>query len=558
MKKSIVYIALVLAGIFVGFGLVKIFNSDEKTTEVSSQESEKEQIWTCSMHPEIEQNEPGTCPICGMDLTLKDEAADDVDPNLFSLSERALALADIQTEKVAAKNAGATEKTYTGKIATTDASAQSQSAYVSGRVEKLYVNTTGKMVNKGQTLGTIYSPELLSAQQELLSAYKRKDKNPALFQAVYNKLLEWKMSKKQIEELLESKEVQPHFPIQAMVSGEVVEKLISEGSYVEAGQELFKITDLNTLWGIINIPESEIHRISEGDEVELSTSSQRKISGKVDLIYPLVDSATRTVQLRIELKNSDKKLKPGMLLSAKISGKETEEEGIYISKSAVLWTGKRSVIYVVHRDHGQMHFEMREVDLGNRSDDQYEILAGLTAEEEVVTYGAFTIDAAAQLQGKPSMMAKSQRQEFKISEEDEEILLEIMEYYFELKDVFVSSEVKKIAEEAEKSIEKIGELSFNFEGKTKEFFKIVKDEWHHIAHETENLEYQRLSFKSLNEHLIPIAKEIKTHQETWYLQECPMADHNSGGFWISMESEIINPYFGDEMLNCGGIEEEWK
>src|SRR5699024_9817463 len=202
-------------------------------------------------HPEIQQNEPGTCPICGMDLTPMDNDADDLDPNLFSLTERALALADIQTEKITYENAAAQEKTYSGKIQSTDASSQTQSAYVSGRIEKLYVNTTGKMVNKGQTLGLIYSPELLSAQQELLSAYKRKDKNPAFYKAIHNKLLEWKMSENQIEKLIETQEVQPHFPIQAMVSGEVIEKSVSEGSYVEAGQELFKITDLNTLWGII-------------------------------------------------------------------------------------------------------------------------------------------------------------------------------------------------------------------------------------------------------------------------------------------------------------------
>src|SRR5699024_10716797 len=275
--------------------------------------------------------------------------ADDLDPNLFSLTERALALADIQTEKITYENAAAQEKTYSGKIQSTDASSQTQSAYVSGRIEKLYVNTTGKMVNKGQTLGLIYSPELLSAQQELLSAYKRKDKNPAFYKAIHNKLLEWKMSENQIEKLIETQEVQPHCPIQAMVSGEVIEKSVSEGSYVEAGQELFKITDLNTLWGIIDVPENEISNLSEGDEVELSTTTNEKITGKIDLIHLLLNPTTRTVSLRVELKNQDKKLKPGMLLSAKISGKEVDEEGIFISKSAVLWTGKRSVVYVVHR-----------------------------------------------------------------------------------------------------------------------------------------------------------------------------------------------------------------
>src|SRR5699024_10662664 len=216
-----------------------------------------ETIWTCSMHPEIEEDEPGECPICGMDLIPKDDAEDEIDADLFTLSERALSLADIQTERVTDTLSGLKTNSYTGKIQATDASAATQSAYVAGRIENLQVNTTGKIVQKGQVLGRIYSPELLSAQQELLSAHKRKEHNPALFKAVSNKLKQWKWSQNQIDQLIETEEVQPYFPIQAMVSGEVIEKLVSEGSYVEEGQELFKISDLNNLWAVIDVPEAE-------------------------------------------------------------------------------------------------------------------------------------------------------------------------------------------------------------------------------------------------------------------------------------------------------------
>lgn len=559
MKKSVLYIVLVLIGVLVGVGIAKFYqNSSPQASSQNLGQEEEEIIWTCSMHPEIRQNEPGLCPICGMDLTPMDNDNESLDPNLFTLSERALALADVQTEIVNQQNSESGERNYTGRIEATDASGQVQSAYVSGRIEKLHVNTTGKMVRKGQVLGTIYSPELLSAQQELLSAYKRKDQNPSLYKAISNKLLQWKWTQKQIDELIEKGEPQAYFPIQAMVQGEVIEKYVSEGSYVEAGQELFRINNLSNLWGIIDIPESEASQFKEGDQVNLSTSSQKDIQAKIDLVHPLVDPLTRTVQLRVELPNTDKKLKPGMLVRAKIQGKgNLETKGIYISKSAVLWTGKRSLVYVVHRDQGQLHFEMREVELGARLGDQYEILNGLENGEEVVSHGTFTVDAAAQLQGKSSMMNHQKEEQIELTEEDQENLLEVMHFYFELKDVFVSSEADDVADQAEKSITEIEKLHFHLSGKAEKLWNDVLQNWHQIAH-SENIDEQRLYFKNLNISLIPLAKPLKHQDETWYLQECPMADDDQGGFWISLDKEIINPYFGDRMLKCGGIEEEWE
>lgn len=556
MKKSILYSLLILCGAALGVGLVKLLPSNSDSTETADHDHAKEEtIWTCSMHPEIEEDQPGACPICGMDLTPKDEAEDEIDDDLFTLGERALSLANIQTEKVSDTFSTSKINRYTGKIQATDASAATQSAYVAGRIENLQVNTTGKAVQKGQVLGRIYSPELLSAQQELLSAYKRKEHNPKLFKAVSNKLKQWKWSQKQIDDLLKTEEVQPYFPIQAMVSGEVIEKLVSEGSYVKGGQELFKISDLNNLWGVIDVPETEATQFKEGDKVNLFTSGQSEITGKVDLVHPLVDLATRTVQLRVEIPNADRKLKPGMLLRAEIAQQENEEHEVFVTKSAVLWTGKRSVVYVVNRDHNQLHFEMRSVTLGHRSGDYYEILDGLSSEEEVVTHGAFTLDAAAQLQNKPSMMGTEQ--ETQLSKNEEKQLQQVMEYYFKLKDSFVASNPENVAQQAQHIRTKIDEMHLHLEAPWAKDWHAALNAWKKIANE-KDLGEQRLSFKKLNEHLIPIAKHIRNHKNTWYMQFCPMADENNGGYWISLKKEIRNPYYGDKMLDCGSIEEKWN
>lgn len=556
MNKTIVYTAILICGMALGYGLVNFF--DKKDANKSAIEQNEPTIWTCSMHPEIKQEEPGLCPKCNMDLTPMTEDLGGADTNMFQLSERALALANVQTHTINVGNDNVGNKTFTGRIEATDAALKSQSAYVSGRVEQLYVNTTGTMVQQGQTLANIYSPELLSAQQELLSVWKRKDKNPSLYQAVHNKLLQWKWSEAQIQKLIETQEVQSAFPIRAMVSGEVVSKNISEGAYVTAGQELFEIADLQTVWGVIEVPESQANEIAIGNEVSLSTSAQREITGKIDFIHPLVDPSTRTVQIRIEIPNEEKKLKPGMLLHANINTTSTtNEEQIFIPKSAILWTGKRSIVYVAHKENGQTLFEMREVLLGNRNGDSYEVIQGVKPNEEIVTNGTFTIDAAAQLQGRESMMNREDNLAMQLSEENENKLLAFMGYYFELKDVFVSSSAESISEYADNQLDAIEELKITLDEKAQKLWKTVQQQWQHIAQEKQDVVKQRKAFKTLNDHLLPIAKMISSHKETWYVQECPMADNDTGGQWISLEDKIINPYFGDAMLHCGAVEQVW-
>lgn len=555
MNKTFIYIAIMICGMALGIGIVSFFKKDSTTNNTQHEHAEPT-IWTCSMHPEIRQEEPGICPICNMDLTPMEQDAGVADPKMFMLNDRALALANIETYILQEGNQEAASKNYTGRIEATDAAIKSQAAYVSGRIDKLYINTTGEMVQRGQVIASIYSPEFLSAQQELLSVHKRKDSNPALYQAVHNKLLQWKWSEKQIQKLIETQEVQSSFPILSMISGEVVAKSVSEGSYVTAGQELFQIADLQTVWGVVDISEAEINQISLGDEVALLTSTQKEISGKVDFIYPLVNPTTRTVQIRIVIANGDRSLKPGMLVRANIAktAKKIDEQ-LYLPKSSVLWTGKRSVVYVVHKEDGQSLFEMREVVLGGSSGDYYQVLDGIHALEEVVSHGAFTIDAAAQLQGRESMMDRKESFDIKLSEDQKKKLLAFMPYYFQLKDVFVTSNPNAVGEYANKQIHPIHELDIHLEDAADKLWTDLIKQWHTIANESEDIEKQRLAFKALNNDLLPIVREIEIRDNTWHIQECPMADNNTGGQWLSLEDKVINPYFGDAMLHCGSVEE---
>ena len=199
-----------------------------------------------------------------------------------------------------------------------------------------------------------------------------------------------------------------NFPVYATVSGTVTEKLVEQGDFIKQGQPLLKIANLNTVWANFDVYENQIDLFKKGQEVSVSTNANanKEFKGKVDFIDPILNSKTRTITLRVVLNNKDYVFKPGMFVSANIdSVKNENKEILSIPASAVLWTGERSVVYL-KTNPDQTVFEMQEVVLGNQIGNEYEVLEGLLVGNEIVTNGTFTVDAAAQLQGKKSMMNK--------------------------------------------------------------------------------------------------------------------------------------------------------
>ena len=216
----------------------------------------------------------------------------------------------------------------------------------------------------------------------------------------------WKLSEAQINQIVTSGKVKENFPVYATISGTVSEKLVEQGAYIKQGQPLLKIANLNTLWANFDVYENQIGLFKKGQEILITTNAytNKEFKAKVDFIDPILDTKTRTVKLRVVLNNRNNELKPGMFVEGKVKGiNANTEEIVTIPASAVLWTGKRSVVYLKSNDNEPI-FEMQEVILGNRIGTFYEVLNGLKNGDEIVTNGTFTIDAAAQLQGKKSMM----------------------------------------------------------------------------------------------------------------------------------------------------------
>lgn len=406
--QYVLYGLILAAGIFIGRLLFGGHTNHEHASEQVHSETEA-QVWTCSMHPQIRQDKPGKCPLCAMDLIpLKTTgtAVVGADPDAIQLSEEAAALANVQTT-VVSRRKPVKEMSLYGIIKPDERLLRSQVSHVSGRIESLVVNTVGETVRPGQIIATIYSPDLLNAQQELLEAKKLGNTQPALLSAAREKLRLWKLTDKQIAEIEQSGLPSPTLNMTANVGGIVTAKRLEQGDYIAQGGVLFDLADLSSVWAVFDAYESDLPYLKTGDKVEYTLQSLpgKTFSGKVAFIDPILDKTTRTAKIRVETANPKLELKPEMYANAiiKASLKSSGEE-IVIPKTAVLWTGKRSVVYLKQSGADVPTFKLRAIELGASLGDEYVVLSGIGDGEEIVTNGAFVIDASAQLEGKRSMM----------------------------------------------------------------------------------------------------------------------------------------------------------
>ncbi|MDT8393256.1 MAG: efflux RND transporter periplasmic adaptor subunit [Bacteroidales bacterium] len=377
-----------------------------KQDEVESIPSAEE--YTCSMHPQIRQDKPGLCPICAMDLipVSTQEAEQDADPNEISLSKAAMELANIQTARV---RKGIPEKSIRlmGKVKPDERRIARVTARFGGRIEELFINYTGQQVEKGQKLGAIYSPDLITAQGELLEAVKLRETNPSFYQAARNKLKQWELTDEQISRIEASESPVLTFEILAPISGTVMKRNVSVGDYVKEGSILYEVIDLSKVWVMFEAYERDLPWINTGDKLDFTLQSVpgEKFSSKVSYIDPFIDPSSRIARVRVEVNNSGLKLKPEMFANGVLESQITDQAGyLLIPRTAVLWTGERAIVYLKVPDREKPSFIQREIILGPEAGNDYVVASGLEEGEEIAMNGVFKIDAAAQLAGKVSMM----------------------------------------------------------------------------------------------------------------------------------------------------------
>ena len=577
MKKNMFTIGFAVLLVFAGIGIGYLVFGGQGSPQPMPTAGEATKggtpEYTCSMHPQIRQSEPGICPLCEMDLTPVESGNDD-QPALLVMTDEAIRLAQIQTTRIRNGTGSGKRIILSGKIMADERRITVQTAHISGRIEHLSVAFTGEQVKKDQPLARLYSPPLVNAQRELLEAIRLKGGSSDLAEAARNRIRYWKLPEDFIRKVEQTGQIQKEVLVKADQSGVVSARKVALGDYVEEGTPLFELTDLRRVWVLLEAYESDLPNIRVGDAVEITTPAApgRSFNARIAFIDPVLDAESRTVAIRAELENSGGLFKPEMFVQGTLQTFGTGKGGLVVPKSAVLWTGKRSVVYVKVPNTSVPSFEFREVELGEAVANGYLALSGLEAGEEVVTEGAFAIDAAAQLNNQASMINRMVSQDGMPQETTPDLKAfvdkmffkqwsEVIRNYLLLKDALVATKLaagQKAADAVLKSLNQVDpsgsaiELQAFWENQVGS----MKAHARNIT-EAGTMEIQRKQFFFLSELVIRNVRSLGSGDQPLFLQHCPMAFNNQGGDWVSAQRQIMNPYFGDEMLHCGIVKDSF-
>jgi len=400
MKRTMLLIALAL--------LPLAACKRAETSKTAEKQVEKAaDVYYCPMHPSVVSDKPGSCPICAMVLVKRtDTAPTTAAGNAVALSPEQRVSANVRTVRVALD-------THTGELVTTgrvtfDERRVSQvSAYTAGRIERLHVNFTGDTVRRGEAVGTIYSPDLFSTQQEYLLALENRARMERagftgartaaddLVESTRRRMQLFGMSAGQIAQLERTRKPIVATTIVSPVSGVVTKKLAVEQQYVTQGQPLLEIADLSTVWVEADVYEQQLPGVKFGDRVEITAAAilGRTFHGTVSFIVPVLAGATRTATVRIDLANPGRVLKPDMYVNARILGAPAAPH-VMVPASAIVDRGQQRFVWV---ETSPGAYAPRAVTTGGRHGDAVVILSGLTEGESVVVEGGFLLDSEAQL-----------------------------------------------------------------------------------------------------------------------------------------------------------------
>jgi Cu(I)/Ag(I) efflux system membrane fusion protein len=589
------YTSILLTGILVGallFGSFSRTVDDHAGHNHEAGEAGEDTVWTCSMHPQIRQSEPGTCPICAMALI---PAASGGSEDAFTLimTNEAVRLSEINTS-VARKIIPSKVVRLNGRVVPAETHTSVVSASFGGRITSQDVNFTGARVQAGQVLATIWSPELITAQQELLDALAMMDRYPETVEFARQKLRFWNISNAQITAIEDRGTILSEFPILAPRSGIVIARNVKPGDLVQQGTVLYEVADLSRVWLEFEAYEQDLSWIRLGQTVRYQAISRpgEEFGGVVNWIDPVLNPERRTVKIRVEIANQGGTWRPDMLVTGQIrSDALSSNEVIVIPATAVLWTGPRSIVYVSVPDAEVPTFESREVLLGERTGDFWIIRSGLSEGEAVVTNGAFKIDAEFQLRDKFSMMnrepgsgataqghqhgalqsAPSTTRQGDVIRLDGNVMTsqrafsndafrnkldEILAAYFDGKDALIESNPELSGNHATKLYQQIESARFqSLGGDASGIWLAYRDDLLKevdIWRKTRELTIQRNQLHKSSTILYEVAQRFGV-KNLVYQQYCPMAFNDEGATWLSSSEEIQNPYLPDTMLGCGEL-----
>lgn len=603
-NKQFLYGAgLLLTGLFFGWLIFSSSTDHDAHDQLSPEEMEQhvqdehtdedgETIWTCSMHPQIRESEPGNCPICGMELipARSQDAEAREDDYSMVMTASAARLADIQTTPVV-RDTPQKELDLPGRIKVDERQITRVTTHFPGRIRDLKVDFTGAQIRKGEVMATIYSPELIAAQRELLEAARQKERNPRLYESTRQKFRLWEFTDEQIQAIEDRGTVQNELEILSPADGYVLSRNIAEEQHVMEGTVIFEVANLDQIWVVLEAYEDDVFWIQPGHEMTFRARNNpgQKFEATVNWIDPVVDPRKRTVGVRADLANPGNQLKPDMLVRGNLHA-AMDLEKLMVPASSVLWTGPRSLVYIKDTTAEVPRFEVREVELGVRAGDHYVIEEGVEEGEEVVFHGAFRIDSEMQLADRFSMMNREpgtgavpvhdhggmdmddmdeqDHDEMETKQEMDthdhtgvidgatddfrEDFKALLAHYLDGKEALFESDMDGVSTAFQQSAEELESIGLHrMQGdahmRWMEQYEAIEGHLNHIL-EAGDLDGQRESFALLSHILIEAVNNYQVPGIVYH-QYCPMEDAS----WLSRDEQIQNPYAPDTMPSCGEV-----
>ncbi|MCA9306250.1 MAG: efflux RND transporter periplasmic adaptor subunit [Phycisphaerales bacterium] len=601
------------------------------------------QMYTCSMHPSVRLPDPDAkCPICFMDLIPVTDDAGEGNELRVTMSESAAAMSRIETAPVARFFPIAEARLY-GQVTYDETSVARLTAYFPGRIDRLFVNYLGIPVAKGDHIAEVYSPELLAAFEELRQAARSSDGSANMsdivrdatrdtLAAARDKLRLYGLTQAQIDAAQRGEDQTDRLTVYAPIGGIVTHLAVREGDYVNEGTPIATVANLSRLWLDLQANESQLPLLRWGQRVSFTVEAHpgEVFEGRISFIEPMVNDRTRTAAVRVAVDNAGLRLKPGMFASAVVRPRMAEggavvsdelagrwvcpmhptivkdqagacdicemdlvsaeslgvvgdpaeaREPLVIPRSAVLFTGKRSVVYVSVPDASEPTYEGRQVMLGPRAGEFYLVREGLREGERVVVNGAFRVDSAMQIAAKPSMMSPggggggapahaghgavtgdrpSEQGRAEVPDSFVFALKPVYSAYFDTQEALVADDLGGFVRAAGDLRTAVGLVEeAGLVGEPLATWRRAAAGLR-ISGAITDIEAARALFEDMSGAVISLQERFGHRgSETWHVAFCPMAFDNAGAQWLQRSAQINNPYFGQSMLRCGEIRREF-
>lgn len=583
------------------------------TEFAQAEETEGETIWTCSMHPQVRQPAPGLCPICGMDLipvAVDNGADDDAEPPRLRVSERAAALMNVRTWPVE-RRAVENEVRLLGSVNLDETRRRVITAWIPGRLDRLFVNIEGATVRRGDPIAEIYSPVLISAQEELLQALRaaraRNMEDDPIILAARERLRLLGLGAEQVREIEERGTVKDHIVIHSPLDGVIAQRIAVEGTFVQAGDQIAALAALDRVFVDLEAFERDLPWLAVGQAVRFTVEGMpgESFEGRIDQINPFVDQRRRTARARVSVENPTGRLKPGMFARGVVAAIIGDPDGIepwrdqpplVIPATAALITGRRAVVYVRAPDADRPTFELRQVTLGPRAGEYLVVRDGLSEGELVVTHGNFKIDSELQLRGRPSMMSPPAEPEpspgiapccpslaaspadvpspGRVADlRDAPIpvidpllapaefgarIARVVRHYMDLSEHLATDNLSGSLSAASQMVAALGEAEMELlSGEARENWALIRERMEEALAgmlTAGDIQGVRVMLQPLTSALeVAIVSYHAGQVEPIYRAYCPMAFNDRGGTWLQAGPEVRNAYFGATMFRCGVV-----